>query len=60
MHFLINLMYYFEKYNADRFLLKGNVRLRLLPEELFSVAGYKQCSCDLFQIIRAGYSLHFV
>ena len=52
-------MYYFEKYNADRFLLKGNVRLRLLPEELFSVAGYKQCSCDLFQIIRAGYSFHF-
>ena len=25
MHFLINLMYYFEKYNADQFLLKGNV-----------------------------------
>lgn len=59
MHFLINLMYYFEKYNAEQFLLKGNVRLRLLPEELFSVAGYKQYSCDLFQIIRAGYSLHF-
>lgn len=60
MHFLINFMYYFEKYNADQFLLKGNVRLRLLPEELFSVAGYKLYSCDLFQIIRAGYSLHFV
>lgn len=50
MHFLINLMYYFEKYNADQFLLKGNVRLRLLPEELFSIAGDKQYSCDLFKL----------
>lgn len=23
MHFLINLMYYFEKYNADQFFIKG-------------------------------------
>ena len=59
MHFLINLMYYFEKYNADQFLLKGNVRLSSLLEDLFSIAGDKQYSCDLFQIIRAGYSLHF-
>lgn len=50
MRFLINLMYYFEKYNAEQFLLKGNVRLRLLPEELFQLPDINNAVVTCFKL----------